>query len=538
MMMDVPLLIPSMMERAEKYFSKKEVVSRTASRIHTLTYGEIAKRTRRLASVLKRMGIEQGDKVGTIAWNHHRHLEAYFAIPGIGAVLHTINLRLSADHISYIINHAEDKIIFVDEDMVPILESIQHEIPHVKAFIIMTDDHKLPHTTLSPAYHYDQLLEEGDETFPFVKDLDEKEPAGMCYTSATTGKPKGVVYTHRSIALHSYTLGLADGGNISEVDTCMPVVPMFHVNAWGLPFASTWFGTKLVLPGPHFTPEILAGLIDREKVTITAGVPTIWIGLLQELEKHPYDISSVKTIWSGGSAAPLSMIRTYEEKYEIAFRQIYGMTETSPAVVINCPKSYQRDLPKEEYYNLRSRQGYLFPGLEMKVIGQDGEIKWDGEEMGELCLRGPWIAGSYYNDERTEESMKDGWLHTGDIVTVDSEGFIKIADRTKDLIKSGGEWISSVDLENALMSHDKVLEASVVAVPHEKWQERPVACVVLKEGQAVERDELYSLLEAEFPKWWMPDDILFVNEIPKTSVGKFLKRALRDQLKTYMVEQK
>ncbi|HDX9577459.1 TPA: long-chain fatty acid--CoA ligase [Bacillus pseudomycoides] len=536
MMMDVPLLIPAMLERAEKYFSKKEVVSRTASRIQTLTYGEIAKRTRKLASVLKKMGIREGDKVGTIAWNHHRHLEAYFAIPGIGSVLHTINLRLSAEHISYIINHAEDKIILVDEDMVPVLESIQHEIPHVKAFIIMTDEAELPQTTLSPAYHYDQLLEEGNETFQFIKDLDEKADAGMCYTSATTGKPKGVVYTHRSIALHSYTLGLVDGGGISEADTCMPVVPMFHVNAWGLPFASTWFGTKLVLPGPHFTPGILAELIEREKVTITAGVPTIWIGLLQELEKYPYDISSVRTIWSGGSAAPTGMIRTYEEKYEIAFRQIYGMTETSPAVVINCPKSYQRDLPKEEYYELRSRQGYLLPGLEMKVIGQEGEIKWDGEEMGELCLRGPWIAGNYHDDERTEDSMKDGWLHTGDIVTVDPEGFIKIADRTKDLIKSGGEWISSVDLENALMTHEKVLEASVVAVPHEKWQERPVACVVLKEGEMVNQEELYDLLESQFPKWWMPDDILFVEEIPKTSVGKFLKRALRDQLKSYMVK--
>lgn len=536
MMMDVPLLIPAMIERAEKYFAKKEVVSRTASRVQTLTYGQIAKRTRRLASVLHKMGIEVGDKVGTIAWNHHRHLEAYFAIPGIGAVLHTINLRLSEEHISYIINHAEDQILFIDEDMVSTIERIQHEIPHVKAFIIMTDEDALPQTTLSPAYHYERLLEEGDETFPFITDLDEKAPAGMCYTSATTGKPKGVVYTHRSISLHSYTLGLADGGSISEVDTCMPVVPMFHVNAWGLPFASTWFGTRLVLPGPHFTPEILAQLIEGEKVTVTAGVPTIWIGLLQELEKHPYDLSSIRSIWSGGSAAPKGMVRTYEEEYNIPFRQIYGMTETSPAVLINCPKSYQKDLPKEEYYELRSRQGYLLPGLEMKVIGQDGEIKWDGQEMGELCLRGPWIAGSYYNDERTEQSMKDGWLHTGDIVTVDKEGFIKIADRTKDLIKSGGEWISSVDLENALMAHEQVLEAAVVAVPHEKWQERPVACVVVKEGQTIEKELLYALLGEQFPKWWMPDDILFVDEIPKTSVGKFLKRALRDQLEGSMMK--
>ncbi|AJG79634.1 TPA: long-chain fatty acid--CoA ligase [Bacillus cereus] len=535
MMMDVPLLIPAMIERAEKYFAKKEVVSRTASKIQTLTYGDIAKRTRRLSSVLHNMGIQTGDKVGTIAWNHHRHLEAYFAIPGIGAVLHTINIRLSENHMSYIINHAEDQILLIDEDMVPIVERIQHEIPHVKAFIIMTDENTLPQTTLSPVYHYEQLLEEGDDTFSFIKDIDEKAPAAMCYTSATTGKPKGVVYTHRSISLHSYTLGLVDGGNLSEVDTCMPVVPMFHVNAAGYPFACTWFGTKLVLPGPRFTPEILAQFIESEKVTVAAAVPTVWISLLQELEKHPYDISSVHSLSSGGSAAPKSMIRTYEEKYGIFVRQVYGMTEASPTIVINSPKSYQKDLPVEKYYELRSRQGYLLPGLEMKVVGENGEIKWDGKEMGEIWLRGPWIAGSYYKDERTEQSMKDGWLHTGDIATVDEEGFIKIVDRNKDLIKSGGEWISSVDLENALMAHEQVLEAAVVAVPHAKWQERPIACVVVKEGQTLVKEVLYTLLGEQFPKWWMPDDILFVDEIPKTSTGKFLKQELRDKLKEPIV---
>ncbi|MFD3446655.1 long-chain fatty acid--CoA ligase [Microbacteriaceae bacterium 4G12] len=538
MMMDVPLLLPLMMERAEKFFPKKEVVSRTASGIHTFTYGEIAKRTRRLASVLTKFGVKKGDKVGTIAWNHHRHLEAYFAIPSIGAVLHTVNLRLSEQHISYIINHAEDKLIIVDEDMVPTLEKIQHEIPHVEAFIIMTDNKELPQTTLSPVYHYEQLLEDGDETFPFVKDIEETAPAGMCYTSATTGNPKGVVYTHRSITLHSYALGLVDGGSLSENDICMPVVPMFHVNAWGLPFACTWFGTKLVLPGPHFTTPILADLIEQEKVTVTAGVPTIWIGLLQELEKQPRDISSLRTLWSGGSAAPKGMIKTYIENYNIEFRQIYGMTETSPAVVLNRLKSYQTDLSEDEYYEKRTRQGYIIPGVEMKVIGSDGEVKWDGQEMGELCLRGPWITGSYYNDERTLDAFQDGWLHTGDVVTVDEEGFIKIADRTKDLIKSGGEWISSIDIENALMAHEAILESSVIAVPHEKWQERPVACVVLKEQykDKVTKEELYEFLTPQFAKWWLPDDILFLEEIPKTSVGKFLKRALRDQLKDYLIK--
>ncbi|MFX3627781.1 MAG: long-chain fatty acid--CoA ligase [Ectobacillus sp.] len=538
MMMDVQLLLPLMLERAEKFFPKKEVVSRTHSKIHRFTYGEIAKRTRKLASALNRMGVQKGDMIGTLAWNHHRHLEAYFAIPSVGAILHTVNLRLSEQHISYIINHANDKIMFVDEDMIPVLEKVQHEIPHVEAFIIMTDQPELPQTTLSPVYHYDKLVEEGDEHFQFVKDIAETEPAGMCYTSATTGNPKGVMYTHRSITLHSYALGLADGGGLSEKDVCMPVVPMFHVNAWGLPFACTWFGTKLVLPGPHFTNEVLGNLIEQEKVTLTAGVPTIWIGLLQELEKQPRDISSLKRVWSGGSAAPKGLIKTYEEQYNIEFMQIYGMTETSPAVVFNRLKSYQTDLTEEEYYETRTRQGFVIPGVEMKVVGAEGEIKWDGKEMGELCLRGPWITGGYYKDERTYEAVKDGWLHTGDVVTVDEEGFIKIADRTKDLIKSGGEWISSIDLENALMAHEAVLEASVIAVPHEKWQERPVACVVLKEQykDKIEKGELYEFLAPQFAKWWLPDDIIFLEEIPKTSVGKFLKRALRDQLKDYLVQ--
>ncbi len=538
MMMDTQLLLPLMMERAEKFFPKKEVVSRTHSTVQTFTYLEIAKRTRRLASVLTKLGVQKGDKIGTLAWNHHRHLEAYFAIPSIGAVLHTVNLRLSPQHISYIINHAEDRFIFVDEDMVPVLEQIQHELTHVQAFIIMTDQPDIPQTSLFPVYHYEQLLEEGDEAFPFVKDLNESEPAGMCYTSATTGLPKGVIYTHRSITLHSYALGLADGGNLSEADVCMPVVPMFHVNAWGLPFACTWFGTKLVLPGPHFNAVVLADLIEKEKVTVTAGVPTIWSDVLQEVEKNPRDISSLKSIWSGGSAAPKNMIQTYEEKYKIDFRQIYGMTESSPAVVFNRFKSYQNNLNQEEYYELRSRQGCVIPGVEMKVISSEGEVKWNGVDMGELCVRGPWIAGSYYKDERSEDSMKDGWYHTGDVVTVDEEGSIKIADRTKDLIKSGGEWISSIDLENSLMTHEAVLEASVIAVPHVKWQERPIACVVLKEShkESVSKDELYAFLTPQFAKWWLPDDIIFMDEIPKTSVGKFLKRALRDQLKSYLIK--
>jgi fatty-acyl-CoA synthase len=535
-MMNIPLNISAMLERAETFFPKKQVISRMATGIKRHTYKEIGTRTRKLASALKKLGVHQGDRVGTFAWNHHRHLEAYFAIPGIGAVLHTINIRLSPQHIAYIVNHAEDKVLFIDDDLLPIIEKVKDQLKHVQAYIVMTDLDELPKTTLTPVYHYEKLLEIGDDSFSFVKHLDENSPAGMCYTSATTGNPKGVVYSHRGIVLHSMALGLADSAALSENDVAMPVVPMFHANAWGLPFAAVWFGTTLVMPGPYFTPKIIAELMEQEKVTLAAGVPTIWLGLLNELEQGNYDLSSVTRILCGGSAAPKGIIKAFETKYNIPFIHAYGMTETSPLVVLSRLKSYQQDLPEEERLEIRAKQGILVPGIEMKVIGQNGEVAWDGKEMGELCLRGPWIADEYYCDERTKEAFKDGWLHTGDVVTVDEEGFVKIVDRTKDLIKSGGEWISSVDLENALMAHEAVFEAAVVAVPHEQWQERPVACVVLKEWakDKVAKEDLYKFLEPQFAKWWLPDDIVFMDEIPKTSVGKFLKMKLREQLKEHL----
>ncbi|WP_456271933.1 long-chain fatty acid--CoA ligase [Bacillus sp. AK031] len=532
-MMNTPLLLTQMIERAEKFYPKKEIISRTESGINRFTYKEMASRTRRLASALEKIGVTEGDKVGTLAWNHHRHLEAYFAVPCSGAVLHTINIRLAPQHIIYIINHAEDKVLLIDSDIVPLIEKVKDQLKTVEAFVIMTDSKELPETTLSPVYHYEDMLSEGKPDYKFRDDLDENAPAGMCYTSATTGNPKGVVYSHRGIVLHSMALGLADTTGVSEKDIALPVVPMFHVNAWGLPFAATWFGTSQVLPGPYFTPKLLAELMQEEKVTITAGVPTIWLGLLKELEENEYDLSSVRSILCGGSAAPLGMIKAFEEKHGIPFMHAYGMTETSPLAVVTGEKSYMEEWSKEEKYNVKAKQGILVPGLEMKIIGKDGEISWDGKEMGELTLRGPWIASEYYKDERTDDAFRDGWLYTGDVVTVDEEGFIKIVDRTKDLVKSGGEWISSVDLENALMAHESVFEAAVVAVPHPEWQERPVACVVLKEGdhQNTTKEEIYEFLKPQFAKWWLPDEILFLDEIPKTSVGKFLKRALREQVK-------
>lgn len=539
-MMNVPLLVSSMLERAERYFPKKTVVSRTSAGIVTHTYKEIGERTRRLSSALDKIGVSKGDRIGTLAWNHHRHLEAYFAIPGIGAVLHTINIRLSPAHIVYIINHAEDKVLLFDEDLLPLLEKVKDQLKTVEAFVIMTDKDELPESNLEPLYHYEKIVNEGNPTFQFKKDLDENDPVGMCYTSATTGNPKGVIYSNRGVVLHSMALGLADSSGLTESDISMPVVPMFHVNAWGLPFAAVWFGTTLVMPGPYFTPKVLAELIDSEKVTITAGVPTIWLGLLNELEQGNYDTSSLTRILCGGSAAPKGLIQAFESKYKIPFIHAYGMTETTPLVVLSRLKSYQNDLSEEEKLEIRSKQGSIVPLVEMKVVGANGEVANDGKEMGELLLRGNWIADEYYRDERTNEAFRDGWLHTGDVVTVDEEGIVKIVDRTKDLIKSGGEWISSVDIENALMAHEAVFEAAVIAVPHERWQERPVACVVLKDAakDQTTKDELFEFLKPQFAKWWLPDDIIFMDEIPKTSVGKFLKRALRDQLKEHLSQVK
>lgn len=535
MVMQTPLLVGSLLEHAEDFFAKKQVISQTHDELHILTYKEIGQRTRRLMSVLDGFGIHKGERIGTLAWNHHRHLEIYFAAPGMGAVLHTINIRLSEDHLIHIINHAEDRILFIDEDVLPLVEKVKGQLKTVEAFVVMTDKAKRPTTTLSPVYSYEELLHTGDPAHPFKHDIDENDPAGMCYTSATTGKPKGVIYTHRGIVLHSYGLGLTDTLALSESDVSMPVVPQFHVNAWGTPFANTWFGSTQVFPGPHFTPKRLAEFIDRFKVTITAGVPTIWLGLLNELDKGNYDTSSLRCVVAGGAPTPEGLAEALETRHQIPLYVGYGATETTPLVSVARLKSYESDIPMKDKISKLVRQGLIVPGLKMKIIGGNGEVAWDDKEMGELLLRGPWIADEYYRDERTKEAFVDGWYHTGDVVTVDEEGSLKIVDRTKDLIKSGGEWISSVGLENALMTHEAVFEASVVAIPDKKFQERPIGCVVLHENydDSITKDDLLAFLKPQFAKWWLPDDILFMAEIPKTSVGKFLKRELRERVKAH-----
>lgn len=537
--MAFPLLLKTILERSRRLFPRKEIVSRDFSGEFRYTYQDFYERVCRLANALEAMGIKRGDRVATFAWNNHRHLELYFAIPCLGAVLHTVNIRLFPDQIVYILNHAEDKVIFIDEDLVPLINGIKDRLNTIQQYVIMTNKPQMPQTGLSPQASYEELLARASPRYSFPEDIDENSAAGMCYTTATTGNPKGVLYTHRGIVLHSFAISLPDVGGISERDVVMPIVPMFHANSWGIPFAATMLGTKQVLPGARPDPRILCELMQKEKVTISLGVPTVWMGILNFLEREPYDLSSLRIALCGGSAPPKALIEAFDKKTGAMMLHAYGLTETYPLALYSRPKSYMMDWPEEKVYEKRARQGILAPGLEMKVVNQHGEeVSPDGKEMGEILLRGPWIIEEYYNDPRTAESFTGGWLRTGDIATVDEEGYIQIMDRSKDLIKSGGEWISSVDLENTIMAHPAVLEATVVGVPHEKWQERPLACVVLKpdfRGQ-VDKKELLDFLVGKVAKWWIPDDVVFVDELPKTSVGKFDKKVLRERFKTYRLE--
>jgi len=528
-MMDYPLSLRSILYRAATVFPKKEIVSRDFSGIFRYNYGAMYERVCRLANALQRLGVAPGDRVASFAWNSHRHLELYFAVPCYGAVLNTVNLRLFKEHLVHCINFAENKVLFLDEDLVPLIESISASLTTVRAYVVMTD-RALPPTTLSPLYSYEELLarEAPEYDFPYP---DEWSGAIMAYTTATTGFPKGVVYSHRGLYLLSLT-DLTGEYGIWERDVDMPIVPMFHVNAWCRPYACALTGAKQVLPGSRPTVADLCQLMHLERVTLSAGVPTIWMAVLQHLLENPgrYDLSCVRYFVSGGAALPAKLTEAFDTKLGITLLQGYGQTETSPTTLFSQPKSYQDDLPAPEKYALRAKTGFLLPGLEMRVVNQEGrEVKHDGRDMGELLLRGPWVISEYYrNPEATAAAFTDGWFRTGDIVTVDEEAFVQVVDRTRDLIKSGGEWISSVDVENVLMGHPAVAEAAVIGIPDEKWQERPLACVVVKPGAAVTKDDLRAFLKDKLASWWMPDDFVFLDEIPKTSVGKFYKRLLRE----------
>lgn len=535
-MMDYQLTLTPLLERARRLFPKKEIVTKAGPGLERFTYEQMTQRVARLAGALEKLGVKRGDRVATFAWNNARHLELYFAIPCMGAVLHPLNLRLPGDQLAYIISHADDQIIFVDPTLLPAVEKLAPLLKNVRHYVVMGD--KVPEgTTLKPVHAYEDLLANSSPNFPWPN-LHETDAAAMCYTSGTTGNPKGVVYSHRSIYLHSLGLSMTDSFGLSEKDVFMPVVPMFHVLAWGTPFATVMLGTKLVFPGPNLQPRDLAELIQAEKVTLTAGVPTLWLGLLSLLEKERYDLSSLRGMIVGGAAAPRSMIEAYKNKYDLDVIHAWGMTEMSPLGTVSHLKSYQLDLPEAERFAIRAKQGTPVPGVEIRAVDEAGqEVAWDGKAFGELQVKGPWVISSYYNDERSADSFMDGWFRTGDVVTIDQEGSVQIVDRTKDLVKSGGEWISSQDLENAIMAHPKVLEAAVIAIPHPKWQERPLACVVPKPDykENLTKLEIYDHLRERFAKMYLPDDIVFIDAVPKTSVGKFDKKLLRVQYKDYQL---
>ncbi len=539
LMMNTPLTIAPMLERAAKLFPAKEIVSRTDDGgTHRYTYADFHSRVHRLAHALERIGVKRGDRVGTLCWNGFRHLELYFAVTGFGAVLHTLNLRLASDQLAYIINHADDRVIFVDASLVSLLDPIRAELKNVRQIVVLDDNSE-----------YEQMLAASPAVPYEWPALDESEACATCYTSGTTGHPKGVLYSHRAMVLHSMMLAMADSFALSERDTVLQLVPMFHANGWGIPYSAVMVGAKIVLSGRHLQPADIAQMIESERATFTAGVPTLWMGLYSLLEAEKHDISSLRTIVCAGSALPRQFVELYEQKYGIRFMLAWGMTETTPIATVVALKSHLETISGKERYDLLARHGLPVAGIEVRIIDELGnELPWDGTTMGELQVRGPWVTCAYYNDPRGEErgqqeSFMNGpegrssevWFRTGDVATIDREGYIQIMDRTKDLVKSGGEWISSVDLENAIMAHPKVMEAAVIAVPHPKWQERPVACIAPApqyRGQLT-KQEILDFLKDRVAKWWLPDDVIFIDSVPKTSVGKFNKRALREQFKDY-----
>lgn len=518
-----------LLQRSAKYFPDNEIVTRLPdASLHRCTYRDLDARARRLASRLADLGIRPGDRVATFAWNTYRHFELYFALPCAGRVLHTVNLRLADEHVAYILNHSEDSTVFVDPDLLPTFERIAGALKTVKTFVVLAD--RVPDTTLDNVVAYEDLIATGDPQFVF-RELPERTPAGMCYTSATTGMPKGVIYTHRDIYLHTLTECLGDVLDIRERDTLLPVVPMFHANAWGLPFAAACMGAKMVLPGarPH-APAIL-DLIQDERVTFAAAAVSIGIDMMTELKRQRRDLSSLRGIMLGGSATPAAVMEYFLQEFDIPIVTAWGSTEMTPLATCTHIRRGELDKTPIEHIPTRVRQGIPCPGTELKVLDDQGrEVPWDDQAIGEIHVRTPWSATEYYHDPRTSDGFVDGFWKSGDMSTVDAHGVLRLVDRAKDLIKSGGEWISSVDLENALVAHPQVREAAVVAVPDDKWLERPCAYVVTEPGAGLDADALRAWLEPKFAKWWLPDHYLVVDAIPKTGVGKINKRALREQV--------
>ena len=538
LMQDVPLTLPHLFERAERLFADKEVVTATPAGRDRVTYGDWAERARRLGGVLDELGVSPEGRVGTFAWNTARHLELYFAVPCTGRVLHTLNIRLSADQLVYVADHAEDEVIFVDRSLAGLLFPHLPRLTTVKHVVVMDDGSgEIPAAGGGLEVHDYETLLAGAAPVEFRVD-DEWRAASMCYTSGTTGNPKGVVYTHCSSFLHTLGVMVAGTMGIDEPDRVLPVVPMFHANAWGLAHAAVAAGASLVMPGPDLSPTAVADLIESERITVAAGVPTIWMGVLPELAGR--DTSNLRMVVCGGSAVPKALSEAYRAATGLPILQAWGMTETSPVgALCHLKSTLAGDLDEEARAELRTSVGQPAVGVEARLGRPDADspgrpLPWDGSSAGELQVRGPWIAASYYDDPRSDDSFTDdGWLRTGDVATIDPHGYIRLVDRAKDVIKSGGEWISSVELENELMAHPQVAEAAVVGVPDSRWGERPVACVVLRSGVDATEDttvDLLAHLEPRVPKWWIPDEVVFLESIPKTSVGKFSKKDLREQL--------
>jgi fatty-acyl-CoA synthase len=533
LMMDVPLLISSLIRHADRYHGDTEIVSRMVEGpIHRYAYRDAHRRARQLARVLQRLGTTAGDRVGTLAWNGHRHFELYYAVSGSGAIIHTINPRLYFDQIAYIVDHAEDGVVFFDTTFLALVEKLAAICKSVRTWVAMTDRAHMPESAL-PLLCYEDLLDTESDDFDWPV-FDENTASGLCYTSGTTGHPKGVLFSHRSTLLHAYASSLPDTKCLSARSVVLPIVPMFHVNAWGLPYAGPLVGAKLVFPGPRLDPAGLYELIESEGVNSASGVPTVWLGLIHYLQQNKLKFSTLRFTTVGGAACPPAMLRTLTEEFGVQVLHGWGMTEMSPVGTINSPKAKHDRLSTDERFTLGLKQGRPLFGVEMKVVDANGrELPPDGKSAGDLLVRGPWILSRYFKDEGSEPLTADGWLPTGDVGTIDPDGYLQITDRSKDVIKSGGEWVSSIELENIAVGHPAVAEAAVIGVTHPKWGERPLLLVVKKEGATLTRQTMLGFYDGKTAKWCVPADVVFLEELPHTATGKLYKMKLREQFRDH-----
>jgi fatty-acyl-CoA synthase len=536
LMQNQPLLISSLLTHAERHHGDQQVVSRRVEGdIHRYTYRELAARSRRMAKALAALGVKAGDRVGTIAWNGYRHLELYYAVSGSGAVLHTLNPRLHPDQVVWIAEHAQDQVLCFDQTFLPLVQAVASRLTSVRHFILMADKSHMPEGSQIPGLLcYEDLVSAQDDRYDWPA-LDECSASSLCYTSGTTGHPKGVLYSHRSTVLHTFASALPDALDLSARDTILPVVPMFHVNAWGLPYSACMVGAKLVFPGPALDGKSLHALFESEGVTVSAGVPTVWQGLLAHVQSQGLKFSTMRRTVIGGSACPPAMMNTFEDSYGVQVIHAWGMTELSPIGTVGILKGHQTALEPAQQRAIKAKQGRSVFGIDMKIVGEDGQaLPWDGQTSGELMVRGHWVLQQYLNDDASP--LRDDWFPTGDVATIDADGFMNITDRSKDVIKSGGEWIGSIDLENIAMAHPAVAMAACIAARHPKWDERPLLVVVKKPGQEVTREALLAFYEGKIAKWWTPDDVLFVSEIPLGATGKVQKNRLREQFGEHLIE--